>query len=81
MDLAQILAQTAKAYPQISFYIFQKPQDPAIGFVDLQGILEQAGALNLPNVSLTEYKVEGEPTNDHHYASVDKIAEIIRNIL
>lgn len=61
---------TLKALVDYPVSIWQKESDPYAGFNELSGI---AGG----SVSVNKYEVEGEPSDDHHYASMEKLLEII----
>ncbi len=127
-DIIQLILNTSCNNKNIKFYIWQKPQDPAIGYSKLLEKLStlakntdnnhclnndstarfEADNINMSalakkpetslnstttklnknyvliqpgNIILYEYKEKHEPIDDHHYASVNIIAQKIKQIL
>ena len=55
----------------------QKPKDPVMGYKELKTLLNAKSL----NVKTLEYKSNGEPDSDHHYADIQYLKECIQEYL
>jgi len=77
-DIVDLLIKVAQKHSDVSFYMWQKSKDPAIGFFELKRLIESRGSTkSFKNIHLYEYNFSDEPIDDHHYANVARLINLV----